>query len=78
MARKDQITGRGKRTGNKVSKSNIKTGRTFNLNLQTKRMVNPATGRMMKVRLSARSLKTLNKWIKEGKKFDLNDLIKNN
>jgi len=43
-------------------------------NLQTKRLLNPATGKMVKVKISARGLKTLAKWRKEGKKYDLRKL----
>ena len=71
-----QITGKKIGRGHKVSHSQRKTKRTVKPNLQTKRLVNPATGQIMKIRLTASALKTLNKWQKAGKKYDLRKLIK--
>lgn len=47
--------------GHKVSHSNIKTKKRWNVNLQTKRIFDTETGRWMKVRLSTSDLRTLNK-----------------
>jgi ribosomal protein L28 len=45
--------------------------------LQSKRLLNPATGRMMRLTVSTSALKTLAKWQRAGKKYDLSKLIKN-
>ena len=75
MARKCQMSGKCAQTGNNVSHSQVKTKRKFNVNLQTKRIVNPATGKTMKVLVSTKALKTLKKWIAQGKQFDLRTLL---
>lgn len=61
MSRKDDITGRGPRTGNHVSHANNKAKRTFNLNLQKKRFYVPEQDRWVTLRVSAKTLKTINK-----------------
>lgn len=63
-------------TGHNVSHSNQKTKRRQYPNLQKKKVVNPATGQVETIRVSARGLKTLAKWVREGKKFDLRKLVK--
>ncbi|MEK7116188.1 MAG: 50S ribosomal protein L28 [Patescibacteria group bacterium] len=55
MSRIDQLTGRGPNFGNSRSHSNIATKRRQNLNLQTVRIGG------MKLRVSARTLKTIKK-----------------
>ena len=75
MSRKCEITGKKPQSGNNVSHSKRRTKRVFQPNLQTKKLLNPATGLMMKVTLSTKALKTLAKWDAEGKKYDLNKLI---
>jgi large subunit ribosomal protein L28 len=77
MSKKCEISGRGALRGNNVSHSNRKTKRIFALNLQTKKLLNPATGKYMSVKLSNHSLKTLAKWRAAGKKYDLRKLIAN-
>ena len=76
MSRICEITGKGTATGNNVSHSQRKTRRTFMINLQKRTLVNPATGIKMAVRLSTTALRTLKKWQKEGKKYDLRELVK--
>ena len=75
MSRKCQITGKKARTGNKRSHSNIASKRLFKVNLQKKRLINPATGEKVTVQLSTSALRTLKKWDKEGKKYNLQELI---
>jgi len=75
MSRKCQITDKKSASGNNVSHSQRKTKRLFKVNLHTKRLLNPATGRYMKVTLSTKALKTLAKWQTQGKKYDLKELI---
>jgi len=69
------MTGKKAMTGCNVSHSKRATKRRFEPNLQEKRLLNPATGKTMKVRLSTTALKTLNKWQKEGRQYDLRKLI---
>lgn len=54
------ITGKSWMNGNRVSHSNIKTGRKLSANIQKKRVFDVETGRWVRVRLSTRALKTLN------------------
>jgi len=75
MSKVCQITGKKAKTGNSRSHSNIASKRKFHINLQTKRLLDPATGKMIKVTLSAKALRTLKKWDKERKKYDLAKLI---
>ncbi len=60
--------------GHSVSHSNVKTKRRQMPNLHTKRLVNPATGRLVSIRVSTRGLRTLAKWLREGKKVDITQL----
>ncbi len=54
------ITNRKRMVGNNVSHANNKTKRTFKLNMQTKRF-QLKSGRTIKVRLSARAIRTIDK-----------------
>ncbi len=74
MAKKCDITGKRALRGHNVSHSNRKTKRKFNVNLQSKRLLNPATGRYVRVKLSNQALKTLAKWRQQGKVYDLKKL----
>lgn len=76
MSRTCEITGKGTAVGHKVSHSQVKTKRTFKINLHKKNLINPATGEKMSVRLSNAALRTLKKWQKEGKMYDLKKMIK--
>ncbi|MBI5794331.1 50S ribosomal protein L28 [Candidatus Uhrbacteria bacterium] len=71
MAKSCIVTGKKTTTGFSVSHSNIKTKRKLFPNLQTKRLKNPATGKTVTVTISTRGLKTLHKWNREGKSYDL-------
>lgn len=61
MARKDQLTGRGPVSGNHVSKAHNKAKRRFEVNLQKKRFYLPEEKRWVTLRVSAKTLKTINK-----------------
>ncbi|MCY4000162.1 MAG: 50S ribosomal protein L28 [Bacteroidetes bacterium] len=61
MARKDQLTGKGPMSGNHVSHAHNKTRRRFGVNLQTKRFYLPEQKRWVKLRVSANTIKTINK-----------------
>ncbi len=75
MSKVCQISGKRFQTGNNVSHSNTKTKRKMQVNLQRKRLVNPATGVKMTVMISTSALRTLQKWSVEGKEYDLRKLI---
>jgi len=61
MARKDQLTGKGPMSGHNVSHANNKTKRKFNVNLQKKRFFIPEEDRWVTLRVSAQTIKTINK-----------------
>lgn len=71
MANTCIVTGKKTVGGYSVSHSNVKTKRRVRPNLMKRRLVNPATGHMMTVTISARGLRTLKKWQNEGKAYDL-------
>ena len=61
MARKCAITGKGPRSGNNVSHANNKTRRRFEPNLHDKRFWVPSEKRWVKLRVSAKAIKIINK-----------------
>ena len=61
MARKDQLTGKGPVSGNHVSHAHNKAKRRFEVNLQKKRFYLPEQKRWVTLRVSAKTLKTINK-----------------
>lgn len=61
MARVCEITGRKALKGNKVSFSNKKSIRRFELNLIKKRFFVPSEDKWITLRLSAKALKTINR-----------------
>ena len=61
MSRRCQLTGKGVLSGNNVSHAHNKTRRRFLPNIQTKRIWIPEEKRWVKVRLTTRALKTLDK-----------------
>ncbi len=61
MARRDQLTGRRPVTGNSVSHANNKTRRRFNINLQKKRFYIPEENRWVTLRVSTKTIRTINK-----------------
>ena len=61
MARKDQITGKGPMSGNHVSHANNKVRRRFEVNLQKKRFYVAEEDRWVTLRVSAQTIKTINK-----------------
>lgn len=68
MTRQCQLTGKKTATGNNRPFSLKATRRTFRVNLFTKTMFNPLTGKVEKMRLSASAIRTLKKWAtKNGK-----------
>jgi large subunit ribosomal protein L28 len=61
MARRDEITGKTVMTGNNVSHANNRTRRRFLPNLQSKRIWVPEENRFVKVKISAKTLRTIDK-----------------
>ncbi len=61
MARRCQLTGKGPMVGNNVSHAHNKTKRRFLPNLQTKRIWLPEEKKWIRVKLTTRALRTLDK-----------------
>ena len=61
MSRKCDLTGKRKLSGHKVSHSNIKTKMYQSPNLHTKRVFDPESGETVKLKLSAKAIRTLDK-----------------
>ena len=61
MARKCQVTGAKTSFGNNVSHSNRRTRRKWLVNLKTKKVYDEVKNKWVKVRVSARALRTMNK-----------------
>ena len=55
------VTGKRPISGNRVSHANNKTKRRFLPNLQSKRLWSPELGRFVRLKISAKGLKTINK-----------------
>ncbi|MCK9254627.1 MAG: 50S ribosomal protein L28 [Bacteroidales bacterium] len=70
MARACQITGKTAMVGNKVSHSNRRTKRVFDVNLTTKRFYDEETKQWIKLKVSAKGIKTISK---KGLKAALKD-----
>ncbi len=61
MAKVCPITGKRPVSGNRVSHANNKTRRRWEPNLQLKRIWVPSENRFVRMRVSARGLRTINK-----------------
>jgi len=59
MSRRCVVTGKGVQTGNNVSHANNKSRRRFLPNLQETAVLSDALGQMVRLRVSARGLKTI-------------------
>ena len=68
------VTGKKPVVGFHVSHSKRHVKRRLKPNVQKKRLLNPATGRMVRVSISTSGLRTLKKWAREGKKYDLSKM----
>ena len=55
------VTGKRWMNGSKISHSNIKSPKRFGANIQSKRVWDVDAGRWVRLKISARGLKTLNK-----------------
>jgi large subunit ribosomal protein L28 len=73
MARRCDISGVTHQNGNRVSHANNKTHHKFESNLQSKRLFVPELGRTVRIRVSTRILRTIDKLGFTGalKKFNL-------
>lgn len=61
MAKVCQVTGKKPMSGNNVSHANNKTKRRFLPNLQSKRFFLPSENRWIKLKVTARGIKTISK-----------------
>jgi large subunit ribosomal protein L28 len=61
VAKKCQVTGKKPMSGNNVSHANNKTKRRFEPNLQNHRFWVPSEGRWVRLRVTARGIKTIDK-----------------
>ncbi|MBI5280763.1 MAG: 50S ribosomal protein L28 [Candidatus Solibacter usitatus] len=61
MSKHCPVTGKKPMSGNRVSHANNKTKRVFEPNMQEKRLWSPALGRFVRIRLSARGLRIIDK-----------------
>ncbi len=66
MSRQCQLTGSKVSSGQNRPFSLKATKRTFRPNLFKKRILNPLTGRVERMKLSARAIRTLKKWAREA------------
>jgi large subunit ribosomal protein L28 len=73
MARRCEISGVTHQNGNRVSHANNKTHHKFESNLQTKKIFVPELGKSVRVKVSTRILRTIDKlgFSAALKKFDL-------
>jgi len=61
MSRRCQVLGKGRVQGNNVSHAHNKTRKTWEVNLHKKRIFDPEKGVWVKVKVSARGLRTISK-----------------
>jgi len=61
MSRRCQVTGKGVMTGNNVSHAHNKTRRRFLPNVQETSLLSESLGRMVRLKLTASALRTLEK-----------------
>lgn len=59
MSRRCRLTGTGAQSGNKVSHSNRKSRRTFNANVQPVSLVSEALGRVVRIKITAATLRSV-------------------
>ncbi|MCB0339050.1 MAG: 50S ribosomal protein L28 [Bdellovibrionales bacterium] len=61
MGRKCDISGSSRQSGNRVSHANNKSRHVFEGNIQSKRVYNPETQQFVRVRVSTRMIRTIDK-----------------
>ncbi|HBY74225.1 MAG TPA: 50S ribosomal protein L28 [Candidatus Kerfeldbacteria bacterium] len=74
MSKQCIVTKKSSVIGYNVSHSKRRTKRWVHPNLQKHRLLNPATGHYVTAVVSASGLRTLAKWDKAGRKYDLRRL----
>lgn len=62
MSRRCVLTGRIRQVGHNVSHANNRSKRVFNINLQSKRIFVPWLNKFVRVRLSTKALRTIDKF----------------
>lgn len=61
MSRRCQLTGRTPGSGKNVSHSHVRTNRTFGVNVQDRRYWVPSLGRHVRLRLSTKGMKVVDR-----------------
>ncbi|MHC1560077.1 50S ribosomal protein L28 [Actinomycetospora sp. C-140] len=61
MSRRCQLTGRSPGSGKNVAHSHVRTPRRFGVNVQDRRYWAPSLGRHVRLRLSAKGIKTVDR-----------------
>lgn len=61
MAKVCQITGKKSLRGNNVSHAHNKTKKVWGVNLQSKRVYDPEAGKWVRLKVSARALRSIDK-----------------
>ena len=61
MAKVCQVTGRNRMIGNNVAHSKLRTKRTFDINLKTKKFWSEEEQRFITLRVSAKGMRTIEK-----------------
>lgn len=61
MSRSCDLSGKSKQANHKVSHSNVKTRKFSEVNLKTKKIFDPESGRTIRLRVAASTLRTLDK-----------------
>jgi len=61
MAHKCSISGKSRQTGHRVSHANNKSKHVFKANIQSKRIFIPEENRMVRLKLSTQTIRTIDK-----------------
>ena len=61
MSRVCKILKKGPQRGNNVSHANNKTKKVWNVNLHKKRLFDPSSGKWLRLRVSSRALRAINR-----------------
>lgn len=61
MSRSCDLSGKGRQANHKISHSNIKTRKFSEVNLKTKKVFDPETGKTIRLRISTSTMRTLDK-----------------
>jgi len=61
MSRSCDLSGKARQANHKISHSNIKTRKFSQVNLKTKKIFDPETGKTIRLRVASSTLRTLDK-----------------